>query len=146
LRFQTQEKFANIWQVLTIQTAIPIGFCYLTFVEISMPGEIPAFTEKLAELEKQAACLLFRLSGISNSRLLHGPADEHVLFLVDVMNLPCSLQVRRKPLSPYFYGGLFPVLYRLFVPARHAKKWSKSRRQPKVWLSPGIPLISVKSQ
>ncbi len=107
MRFQTQEKFANIWQVLTIQTAIPVGFCYITFVEISAPGEIPAFTEKLAELEKQA-CLLFRLGGISNSRLLPGPADEHVLFLVDVMNLPCSLQVRRKPLPPCFYGRTLP--------------------------------------
>jgi hypothetical protein len=32
LRFQTQEKFANIWQVLSVQTVIPLGFCYLTFV------------------------------------------------------------------------------------------------------------------
>jgi hypothetical protein len=32
LRFQTQEKFANIWLVLTIQTVIPVGLCYLTFV------------------------------------------------------------------------------------------------------------------
>jgi hypothetical protein len=47
---------------------------------------------------------------------------------------------------PAFMGGLSPVLYRLFVPARHAKKWPKSTRQPKVWLPPGIPLISVKSQ
>jgi len=31
LRFQTQEKFANIWLVLKIQTVIPVGFCYLTF-------------------------------------------------------------------------------------------------------------------
>jgi hypothetical protein len=43
-------------------------------------------------------------------------------------------------------GRLSPVLYRLFVPARHAKKWPKSMRQPKVWLPPGIPLISIKSQ
>ncbi len=28
---------------------------FLAAVEISTPGEIPAFTEKLAELEKQAA-------------------------------------------------------------------------------------------
>jgi hypothetical protein len=38
----------------------------LAGVEISVPGEIPAFMEKLAELKKQAACLLFRLGGISN--------------------------------------------------------------------------------
>jgi hypothetical protein len=47
---------------------------------------------------------------------------------------------------PAFMGGLSPVLYRLFVPARHAKKWPKSMRQPKVWLPLGILLISVKSQ
>jgi hypothetical protein len=68
------------------------------------PGEIPAFTEKLAELEKQVACLLFRLGGISNCWLLPGPADEHVLLLVDVMNLACSLQVRKELLLPCFYG------------------------------------------
>jgi hypothetical protein len=39
----------------------------LAGVEISTPGEIPALTEKLAELEKLASCLLFRLGGISNS-------------------------------------------------------------------------------
>jgi hypothetical protein len=38
----------------------------LVGVEISAPGEIPAAMEKPVELEKQAACLLFRLGGISN--------------------------------------------------------------------------------
>jgi hypothetical protein len=38
----------------------------LAGVEISVPGEIPAAMGKLAELEKEAACLLFRLGGISN--------------------------------------------------------------------------------
>ncbi len=44
----------------------------LAGVEIPVPGEKPAFVEKLVELEKQAgqekqaACLLFRLGGISN--------------------------------------------------------------------------------
>jgi hypothetical protein len=37
----------------------------LAGVEISAPGEIPAAMEMLAELEKQEACLLFRLGGIS---------------------------------------------------------------------------------
>ncbi len=55
--------------------------------KILAPGEIPASMEMLAELEKQAARLLFRLGGISNCGLLPGPADEHVLLLVDVMNL-----------------------------------------------------------
>jgi hypothetical protein len=35
-------------------------------VEIPALGEKPAFEEKLVESEKQAACLLFRLGGISN--------------------------------------------------------------------------------
>ena len=38
----------------------------LAGVEIPAPGEKPAFVEKLAELEKQAAFLLFRLGGISS--------------------------------------------------------------------------------
>jgi hypothetical protein len=108
--------------------------------------EISAPSETLVELEMQAARLLFRIGGISSCWLLPGLADEHVLFLVDVMNLACSLQVKRRLRLPCFYERPSPVLYRLFVPARHAKKWLKSTRQPKVWLLPGIPLISLKSQ
>ncbi len=117
----------------------------LAGVEIPASGEKPVFVEKLAELEKQAACLLFRLGGISNCWLLPGLADEHVQILVDVMNLACSLQVRRRLRLPCFYGRPSPVLYRLFVPACHAKKWLKSTQKPKVWLPPWILLISVKS-
>jgi hypothetical protein len=29
LRFQNQEKFANIWLVLTVQTAMPVGYTIL---------------------------------------------------------------------------------------------------------------------
>jgi hypothetical protein len=72
----------------------------LAGVEISTPSEI------LAEQEKQAARLLFRLGGISNCSLffLPDPADEHVLVLLDVMNLACSLQVRKELRLPCFYG------------------------------------------
>ncbi len=38
----------------------------LAGVEISVSDEIPAAIEKPAEPEKQAACLLFRLGGISS--------------------------------------------------------------------------------
>jgi hypothetical protein len=79
-------------------------------VEIPAPGEKPASEEKPAELEKQAACLLFRLGGISSCWLLLGLADEQVQILVDVMNLACSLQVRRRLRLPCFYGQPFPVL------------------------------------
>ncbi len=65
------------------------------------------------------------------SWLLPSLADEHVQILVDVMNLACSLQVRRILRLPCLYGWPSPILYRLFVPARHAKKWLKSTRQPK---------------
>jgi hypothetical protein len=41
--------------------------------------------EILAELDRQAACLLFRLGGISDCCLLFGLSDEHVPLLVDVM-------------------------------------------------------------
>ncbi len=60
--------------------------------------------ERPTEQEKQAVCLLFRLGGISNCCLLPGPAVEHVLLLIDVMNLACSLQVRNGLLVPSFYG------------------------------------------
>ncbi len=76
----------------------------LAVVEISASGAIPVAMEKPAELEKQAACLLFRLGGISNCWLLPGPPDEHVLLIVDVMNLACSLQVSNGLLVPSFYG------------------------------------------
>jgi hypothetical protein len=108
----------------------------LAGVEISAPSEI------LAEMEKQAAHLLFRLGGISNCWLLPGLADEHVLFLVDVMNLHVVSKWEEGSGCPAFMGGPSPVLYRLFVPARHAKKWLNSTRQQKVWLPPGILLIS----
>ncbi len=68
----------------------------LAGVEIPAYGEKPAFEEKQAELEKQTACLLFRLGGISSCWLLPVLADEHVQILVDVMNLAFSLQVRRS--------------------------------------------------
>ncbi len=48
----------------------------LVGVEIAVPGKKPALEEKPAGLEKQAACLLFRLSWISSSWLLPGLADE----------------------------------------------------------------------
>ncbi len=94
--------------------------------KILAPGEIPAAMEMPAELEKQAACLLFRHGGNSNCWFLPGPADEHVLLLIDVMNL--EHVVSRwgiAPQCPAFMGGLSPELYRLLVPARHAKKWPK---------------------
>jgi hypothetical protein len=43
-------------------------------------------------------------------------------------------------------GELSPVLYRLFVPARHAKKRPKSTRQPKFRQPLEISLIPAKSQ
>jgi hypothetical protein len=32
LHFQNQEKFANVWQVLTIETVMSVGFTILLFV------------------------------------------------------------------------------------------------------------------
>ncbi len=48
--------------------------------------------------------LLFRLGRICNCWLLSGPADEHVLLLVDVELRKCSLQVRNGSPMPSFYG------------------------------------------
>ena len=52
---------------------------------------------------KRPACCLGS-DRISYCWLLPGPADEHVLLLVDVMNLACSLQVRGELQPPCFYG------------------------------------------
>ncbi len=123
-------KIGWIWEILAFAEN-QADDRILAGVEIPAPGENPPFVEKVAELEKQAACLLFRLGGISSCWLLPGLADEHIQILVDVMNLACSLQVMRRLRLPCFYGRPFPVLYRLFVPARHAKKWLKSTRQRK---------------
>ncbi len=79
---------------------------------------------------------------ISNCWLLPGAADEHVLLLINVMNLACSLQVRGELLPPCFYGWTLSCT----VPARHAKKWSKFTWQPEIRRPPGIPLIPVKTQ
>ncbi len=91
--------------------------------------------------------LLFRLGRISNCWLLPGPAGEHVLLLVDVLIL--EHVVSKWGVSSHhsaFRGRLSPVPYRLFVPAHHAQKWSKSMLKPKIRRPPGMPLISVKSQ
>ncbi len=45
-----------------------------------------------------------KIRRISNCWLLPDPADEHVHFLVDVMNLACSLQMRRELWPPWFFG------------------------------------------
>ncbi len=34
MRFQNQEKFANIWLVLTIQTDMPVGFTIVPLVSL----------------------------------------------------------------------------------------------------------------
>jgi hypothetical protein len=53
LRFQTQDKFEDIWLVLTIQTVTPVGFCFLTFACENKQGNhcnwhIP-FKERVSE-------------------------------------------------------------------------------------------------
>jgi hypothetical protein len=40
LRFQNQEKFANIWLVLTIQTIIPVGYTILLLSAENKAGKI----------------------------------------------------------------------------------------------------------
>ncbi len=66
--------------------------------------------------------LLLRLGGICNCWLLSGPADGLVLLLADVLNrVHVDSKWEMVPQCPAFMGGLSPVLYRLFVPARHAQ-------------------------
>ncbi len=40
LRFQNQEKFANIWLVLTIQTVMPVGYTILLLSAENKAGKI----------------------------------------------------------------------------------------------------------
>jgi hypothetical protein len=40
LRFQNQEKFANIWLVLTIQTVMPVGYTILLLSAENKVGKI----------------------------------------------------------------------------------------------------------
>jgi hypothetical protein len=75
--------------------------------------------------------------------------------LVQLMNtfsfllmLNCVHVVSKRGMSPpcpAFMGGLSPVPCRLLVAARHAQKWSKTRRRPKTRRLPEIPLISVQT-
>jgi hypothetical protein len=62
----------------------------------------------------------------------------------DESHMQCPSE--EKAQAALLLWGPFPVLYRLFVPAHHAKKWSKSTRQTKVRRPLGILLIPVKSQ
>ncbi len=71
---------------------------------LSRTDEIPAAIEKQAEPEKQAACLLFRLGGISSCWLLPGGWWALVQILVDVMNLAFSPQVKIRLRLTCFYG------------------------------------------
>ncbi len=104
----------------------------LAGVEILAPGEIPTSVEIL----QPAYCLS---SGrISNCWLLPGPADEYVSssLMWWITHVVSKWGVSSSHLA--FMGGLSPVLYRLLVPACHAKKWSKSTRQPKIRRPPGF--------
>ncbi len=50
LHFQTQEKFADIWLVLTIQTVIPVGLGYLTFACKNKQGNHCSWHKSFKEL------------------------------------------------------------------------------------------------
>ncbi len=69
------------WEILAFAKK-QVDYRILAGVEMAAPGKKPAFEEKpaleekLARLEKQAACLLFRLGRISSCWLLPGLADE----------------------------------------------------------------------
>ncbi len=73
--------------------------------------------------KKLGARLLFGLGagGISNCWLPPGLAKE----LSFRSSLSCRPQVRTQPRPPCFYGRTLSVLYRLLVPARHAKIYAE---------------------
>jgi hypothetical protein len=75
LRFQTQEKFANIWQVLTIQTVTPIGLCYLTFVCENKQGKHYNWSESFKEGSSQKSSALSILFEGGETLAVFDPTD-----------------------------------------------------------------------
>ena len=118
----------------------------LAGVEIPAPGENLRLKKNMQDWKSRrpAYCLGLAESPAADFLLVWLKSSRSDPRRCDDSRMQSQVMIRLR--LPCFYGWPFTVLYRLFVPARHAKKWSKSRRQPKVWLSPGIPLISVKSQ
>jgi hypothetical protein len=79
LRFQNQEKFANIWLVLTIQTVMPVGFTILlctlkTSREINAMGRVVLrknVSEKLSIIDhllKEEKPLQFEFTNIATKK------------------------------------------------------------------------------
>jgi hypothetical protein len=59
-----QEKFANIWQVLTIQTVMPAGFCYLSFVRENKQRNQHNGASRSKEMsQKSSALSIFFIGG-----------------------------------------------------------------------------------
>jgi hypothetical protein len=63
LRFQTQEKFANIWLVLTIYTDMPFGFCYLTLYAKTSREIIPMAQIFYGGLSQKSSALSILFEG-----------------------------------------------------------------------------------
>jgi hypothetical protein len=79
--------------------------------------------------------------------LAHDKNLAHAKNLAHVKNLAhAHAHAGMSPPGPAFMGRLFPVLYRLLVPSRHAQIWLNLWRRPNLWRPPEISLISVKPQ
>ncbi len=121
-------------------------------LKILVPGEILASMEMLAEQEKQASrwrapyCLGSAESPTADLSLvpLMSTFSSSMMYVLNLEHVVSKWRVSSRHSA--FTGGLSPVPYQLFVTARHAQKWFKSTRQPKIRRPHEIPLISVKSQ
>jgi hypothetical protein len=84
LRFQNQEKFANIWLVLTIQTAMPVGFTILLlYVENKQKNQCnggSCFKEKCLRKAQHYQSSLKEEKALCNFNSLTLPPKNHNLF------------------------------------------------------------------
>jgi hypothetical protein len=84
MRFQTQEKLANIWLVLTIQTVMPVGSTILLlFAENKQRNQhngASRFKEKCLRKAQHYQSSLKEEKALCNLNLLTLPPNNHNLF------------------------------------------------------------------
>jgi hypothetical protein len=84
LQFQNQEKFANIWLVLTIQTVMPVGFTnlllYAANKQKNQCNGASHFKEECLRKAQHYQSTLKEKKALCNLNLLTLPPNNHNLF------------------------------------------------------------------
>jgi hypothetical protein len=84
LRFQNQEKFANIWLVLTIQTVMPVGYTILLLSaenkQRNQRNWASRFKEKCPRKAQQYQFSLKEEKALCSLNSLTLPPNNHNLF------------------------------------------------------------------